>query len=207
MGSNVRFTWQPHSNRRAFDRRLCSSLKLNLRLSVAHHCQTTHSSVSLVWKNFYTDLIGIGCDMPIELGVPHLSVPEGFRPIFRSSPALDALGGFMSRGHADDLEIGLLIGPNHLNSRGFLHGGVIATLIDVAFGYMLVARSGGLRQVTASMKIDYRSSAVQGEWLDVVLNHVEKTGRKTLVSGRAVCGDRILAEASVLFVQPRRTQT
>ena len=43
--------------------------------------------------------------------------------------------------------------------------------------------------------------------VDVVLNHVEKTGRKTLVSGRAVCGDRILAEASVLFVQPKRTQT
>ena len=112
----------------------------------------------------------------------------------------------MSRGQADDLEVGLLIGPNHLNSRGFLHGGVIATLIDVAFGYMLVARSGGLRQVTASMKIDYRSSAVHGEWLDVVLNHVEKTGRKTLVNGRVVCGDRILAEGSVLFVQVRGTQ-
>jgi uncharacterized protein (TIGR00369 family) len=179
---------------------------LNLRLYVAHHSQRTNSSVSPAWKNCYTDLITIGCDLPIEFGTPHLSVPEGFRPIFRSSPALDALGGFMSRGQADDLEVGLLIGPNHLNSRGFLHGGVIATLIDVAFGYMLVARSGGLRQVTASMKIDYRSSAVHGEWLDVVLNHVEKTGRKTLVNGRVVCGDRILAEGSVLFVQVRGTQ-
>jgi acyl-CoA thioesterase FadM len=56
------------------------------------------------------------------------------------------------------------------------------------------------------MKIDYRSSAVHGEWLDVVLNHVEKTGRKTLVNGRVVCGDRILAEGSVLFVQVRGTQ-
>ncbi len=34
-------------------------------------------------------------------------IPEGFGPILRSSPVLEALGGFMSRGEGPDLEVGL----------------------------------------------------------------------------------------------------
>ena len=68
-------------------------------------------------------------------------VPPGFCLLLRSSPVLEALGGFLSRGDGDALEIGLLVGPTHLNARGRLHGGVSATLLDVAMGYMLSART------------------------------------------------------------------
>jgi len=64
------------------------------------------------------------------------AVPPGFGPILRSSPVLDALGGFMSRGEGEQLEIGLLVGPNHLNARGRLHGGV-----EFVFGNL---RDGGV---------------------------------------------------------------
>ena len=49
---------------------------------------------------------------------PQTPPPAGFGPILRSSPVLEALGGFMSRGEGPDLEIGLEVGPNHLNARG-----------------------------------------------------------------------------------------
>ena len=42
-------------------------------------------------------------------------VPEGFGPILRSSPVLDALGGFHSKGTGSALEIGLLVGERHCN--------------------------------------------------------------------------------------------
>jgi acyl-coenzyme A thioesterase 13 len=126
---------------------------------------------------------------------------HGFGPIFRTSPLLDALGGFMSKGDGNDLQIGLLVGQKHLNARGSLHGGVIATLVDVAFGYMIVARDGGRRQLTASVKVDYRSSAGLNEWLEAFIEQVERDGRKTKVTGRIVSGERVIVEASVLFVQ------
>ncbi len=127
-------------------------------------------------------------------------IPEGFGPILRTSPVLEALGGFMSRGEGADLEIGLLVGPNHLNARGGLHGGVIATLLDVATGYMLVARSGGKRRITARLTVDYRSGAKPGEWLQVHLDRTEEDGRKTLAYARLMAGERVVAEASVLFI-------
>lgn len=134
------------------------------------------------------------------MNAPVANVPDGFGPILRTSPVLEALGGFMSRGDGEALEIGLLVGPNHLNARGGLHGGVIATLMDVATGYMLVARSGGRRRVTARLTLDYRSGALPGEWLRVCLDRTEEEGRKTLAHARLVSGERLIAEASVLFI-------
>lgn len=128
------------------------------------------------------------------------AIPPGFGPILRSSPVLDALGGFMSRGDGDALEIGLLVGPTHLNARGALHGGVTATLLDVAIGYMLSARTGGRRRLTARMTVDYRSTAMPGEWLQVFLDRAEEDGRKTLAFGRLMSGERLVAEVSVLFI-------
>ena len=128
------------------------------------------------------------------------AAPEGFGPILRTSPVLEALGGFMSRGEGPDLEVGLCVGPNHLKARGGLHGGVIATLLDVATGYMLVARSGGKRRITARLTVDYRSGARPGEWLQVHLDRTEEDGRKTLAYARLMAGERLVAEASVLFI-------
>ena len=128
-------------------------------------------------------------------------VPPGFGPIFRSSPVLDALGGFMSHGEGEKLEVGLLVSPTHLNARGRLHGGVSATLLDVAMGYMLSARTNGRRWLTARMTIDYRSGAELGEWLHVLLDRTEENGRKTFAFGRLMSGERLIAEMSVLFVE------
>jgi len=131
---------------------------------------------------------------------PQTPPPAGFGPILRTSPVLEALGGFMSRGEGPDLEVGLCVGPNHLNARGGLHGGVIATLLDVATGYMLVARSGGKRRVTARLTVDYRSGAKPGEWLQVYLDRSEEDGRKTLAHARLIADERVVAEASILFI-------
>ncbi len=127
-------------------------------------------------------------------------IPEGFGPIFWTSPVLEALGGFMSRGEGEELEIGLRVGPDHLNARGGLHGGVIATLMDVATGYMLAARSGGRRRITARLTLDYRSGAAPGEWLQVHLDRIEADGRKTRAHARLMSGERLVAEASLLFI-------
>ncbi len=108
----------------------------------------------------------------------------------------------MSRGSGKSLEIGLLVGSKHLNTRGRLHGGITAILCDVGIGYIVSARADGRRQITASMTINYRSAAYFDEWVQVELDRTEQNGRKTLAYGRLLSGDRLVAETSILFVEP-----
>ena len=147
-------------------------------------------------------------------------VPEGFGPILRSSPVLDALGGFHSKGTGSALEIGLLVGERHCNSRGTIHGGVLATLADIGMGYLMVfgheppgrsqgeyrsAQHEGLpdapprRMTTASLNIDYTGSAKVGDWIDVRMD-APKIGRQiAFANARLMVGDRQVARASAVF--------
>ncbi|MEO8154369.1 MAG: PaaI family thioesterase [Rhizobacter sp.] len=127
-------------------------------------------------------------------------VADGFGPIFRSSPTLDALGGFMSRGSGASLEIALLVGATHLNSHGTLHGGVAATLADTGTGYLLAfATAPPRRMVTISLTVDYLSPAQLGELVQVVVDGSDLGGRTVFASGRLVVGARTVARIRVMF--------
>ncbi len=120
--------------------------------------------------------------------------PEGFGPIFHSSPLLDALGGFMSRGTGADLEIGLLVADVHTNSRGHLHGGVAATLADSGMGYLLAFGTEPPRRlVTVSLTVDYVAVADCGDWLRVHVDGADFTGRLVFAAGRLCVGERTIA--------------
>ncbi len=128
------------------------------------------------------------------------TVPAGFGPIFRSSPLLDTLGNFYSRGAGRQLEIGLLVGERHANARGQLHGGVVATLADCAMGYLLAFRSDPPRRlVTVSLSVDYVASASLGEWLDIRLDGADETGRLAFATATLAVGDRVIARARAVY--------
>ncbi len=50
--------------------------------------------------------------------------PEGFVPLFRTSPFLDTLGPFFYRPIGPGFIIGLRVAEKHGNARGFAHGGL-----------------------------------------------------------------------------------
>ncbi len=107
--------------------------------------------------------------------------PEGFAPHFRRSPVTDPWEPLYSRRTDDAVEIGLRVAAAHCNSRGFVHGGVIAALADNAMGLSLgvaaAAQGGALtRLVTVNLAVDYLASAQVGQWL-VVEPRVLKAGR------------------------------
>ena len=127
-------------------------------------------------------------------------VPNGFGPIFRSSPVLEALGHFYSRGEGLSLELGLLVSANHVNSRGSLHGGVIATFADVGIGYLLAFGSGTPRRlVTVSLNVDFIGSASLGDWVDLVLDPPHVGSRLAFANARLSVGERQIARASGVF--------
>ena len=87
---------------------------------------------------------------------PLPAVPDGFVPLFRTSPFLDLTGPYFHRPLTQGFLIGLRIAPMHTNASGTWHGGAIATLADVALGYVTAAsRKPPLRMVTSSLGIDY----------------------------------------------------
>ena len=56
--------------------------------------------------------------------------------------------------------IGLRAERNHCNTRGIVHGGVLATLADASLGYTIGFMQDPPRSlVTASLTIDYAGSA------------------------------------------------
>lgn len=127
-------------------------------------------------------------------------VPEGFGPIFRSSPLLDALGHFDSRGEGGTLELGLLVSSTHLNSRGSLHGGVIATFADVGIGYLLAFGSTPPRRlVTVSLNVDFVGGATLGDWIDLALDAPQVGARLAFANARLMIGDRQIARASGVY--------
>jgi hypothetical protein len=66
-------------------------------------------------------------------------IPEGFGPILRGSPVLDALGGFHSMGTGAALQIGLQVGECHCNSGGTVTGAILATLAEAQIAWANVA--------------------------------------------------------------------
>ena len=128
------------------------------------------------------------------------AVPPGFGPIFRSSPLLDALGSFHSRGEGKTLEIGLLVTARHTNARGGVHGGVLATLADIGMGYLMAYGSDPPRRLTtASLNIDYTGTAKVGDWIAVEMD-APRVGRQlAFANARLMSGDRQVARASAVF--------
>ncbi|HEY5008930.1 MAG TPA: PaaI family thioesterase, partial [Caulobacteraceae bacterium] len=85
---------------------------------------------------------------------------DGFAPHARKSPLTDPWEPLYARKLADRTVLGVVVATPHTNSRGFLHGGLIAALADNAMGLscgVVLARdglpAGGL--VTVSLGIDY----------------------------------------------------
>jgi acyl-coenzyme A thioesterase 13 len=127
-------------------------------------------------------------------------IPEGFTPLFRSSPFLDLLGPLYNKKTTDSLVIGLRCEQKHCNARGTVHGGVFSSVADVALGYN-AAFSGDkpVPMVTASLTIDYVGAAKLGDWIEVNTD-VQKVGRSMAFANcYFIVDNKRIARASGVF--------
>lgn len=132
-------------------------------------------------------------------GTPSVS-PAGFGPLFRSSPFLDLLGPVLGKGEREGLVVGLRVSEHHCNSRGTLHGGVIATLADVALGYVTAYSGDSPRGLTtASLSIDYTGTARPGDWIEVHVETFKVGSRLAFANCYVRCGETQVARASAVF--------
>ena len=85
----------------------------------------------------------------------------------------------------------------HLNPYGFVHGGALATLVDVAMGGA-VAAAGADAPVTIEMKVTYLEPGRPGRLRAEA--KVRKKGRRiTIVEAEVTQGDDLVALALATF--------
>lgn len=126
--------------------------------------------------------------------------PPGFEPHFRRSPVTDPWEPLWVKRDDTGLRLGVRIAAAHCNSRGSLHGGVIATLADNAMGLACAAAVGGsIRMVTVSLTTDFLGAAQHGQWLEVAATP-NRIGRTLCFASAIVSADgAVIARASGVF--------
>lgn len=130
------------------------------------------------------------------------AVPEGYEPLFRSSPFLELIGPLYHRHDDNGLTIGLRLDGRHVNARGAAHGGVLLTLADIALGYsMAFSEDPPLHMTTASMSVDFAGSAQEGDWV-VASTDIQKIGgRLAFANAYISVGDKRIVRASGVFAR------
>lgn len=126
-------------------------------------------------------------------------VPDGFMvDVRRQSGLIGAIGPLYARRNEDGVAVGLRVDERHLNTRGFLHGGVIAALLDIAFSDNVNAR-GTFGAVTANLTIQYVAKSRPGDWLEASASSVDVRRRLAHARGELRTDDGVVAFACASY--------
>ena len=135
-------------------------------------------------------------------------IPAGFEPHFRKSPMTDPWEPLYSRRLEKTVQMGLRLAKAHTNSRGLIHGGLIAALSDNAMGYACAQAMGwdtSKSLVTISLAVDFIGSADIGQWL-AIEPEVIRTGSTICFAQSLIkADDVVIARANGTFrVVPKK---
>src|SRR5262245_38650172 len=130
-----------------------------------------------------------------------MNVPEGFAPLFRTSPVLDLIGPIYSRGKGSELILGLRVENKHCNARGTIHGGILAALADVALGYTIAfAEDPPVGLVTANLTLDFAGTAKVGDWIETTVDIHKRGARLAFANCYLTVGSERIVRASAVFL-------
>jgi uncharacterized protein (TIGR00369 family) len=136
-------------------------------------------------------------------------IPEGFELDVRIQPhTFGGLAGpFYSRRQGSDLSLGLRIEERHCNSRGTCHGGLLATLADIALGYAcaLAASPDGKRRnfVTVDLTLQYLASTQVGDWVQSEVTVLTPGSRTASATGHLLANGNPVVRISANFRMAR----
>ncbi len=132
------------------------------------------------------------------------AIPDGWRPLPGLSPFNALVGPLYERRVNANLSLALRIETKHTNSRGICHGGVLATLADVALGYAMQAHvqaDQGPRFITVQLSLDYAGSAKLGDWIESAVEIQRVGSRLAFANGYLVAEGERIVRASAIFAR------
>jgi len=106
----------------------------------------------------------------------------GFRRLKVAGVYDQTLAPLYARRTEREYTVALRVEARHCNFQGILHGGALATFVDMSLGKAVGAVTGPVPSVTSSLSIDYLGTAAPGDW-------VETTGRVLRVGKRLIVAD------------------
>jgi uncharacterized protein (TIGR00369 family) len=114
---------------------------------------------------------------------------------------IEMIGPVYARGEGAGLVLGLRAERKHCNLRGTVHGGILATLADVALGYSLAfSTQPPTAAVTANLSLDFAGSAKEGDWLEARIDFHKLGSRLAFANCYLTVGESRVARASAVFL-------
>ena len=130
------------------------------------------------------------------------NIPAGFEPHFRKSPVTEPWEPLYSRFTDKAVQMGLRLAKAHTNSRGLIHGGLIAALSDNAMGYSCAQAIGWDKSkslLTISLAVDFIGSAEIGQWLSIEPEVIRTGSTICFAQSLIKADDAVIARASATF--------
>jgi uncharacterized protein (TIGR00369 family) len=128
-------------------------------------------------------------------------IPEGFQRVQRPrrNPFNELVGPFYERRRGEEVSLGLRIEERHSNSRGICHGGLLATMADLALGYAMLSIARQSSFVTVNLSLDFAGSAREGDWVESQAE-VQKTGARLAFANCYLVANGVrIVRASAIF--------
>jgi acyl-coenzyme A thioesterase 13 len=127
-------------------------------------------------------------------------VPPGFAPSPRTGPFFDLIGPVYTSTGERGILLGLRARTEHCNARGFVHGAVLAALLDVVCGRNCSALTpSSPNLLTVSLTVDYVAAARDGDWLEASATVTRAGRRLAFADGLIEAAGRAVAKASAVF--------
>jgi acyl-coenzyme A thioesterase 13 len=166
----------------------------------------TKSSAIVRVIGFGIQNLNIRNSKQIEIMSDQIEIPEGFEPLFRTSPFLDTTGPYYSKMDGKNLIVGMRILDKHINGRGFAHAGVFMTISDVAIGYAAAfSQDPPANLITISLNTDFVGSALKGDWIEVRVD-IQKIGKQVAFANAFIYkGEERIVRVNAVFAVYQKT--
>lgn len=131
-------------------------------------------------------------------------IPAGFARHPRRSPLTEPWEPIYFKATPDAYILGLRLAEAHTNSRGLIHGGLIAALADNAMGLSCVVKGRLSGIVTINLSVDFLGSAKIGQWLAFETDFVKIGGSICFAQCFVTADGEACARANATFKIPSR---
>lgn len=102
---------------------------------------------------------------------------------------LELVGGIWHRELDGQRQFGFLARPIHANRNGVVHGGMLMTFVDRAFGMSARMASGAERAATVNLNNQFMSPMEIGSFATITPRVAQLTRRLAFMEGSVMCGD------------------
>lgn len=134
-----------------------------------------------------------------------MPIPPGYAPAPLDEGYLNRVGPLYAQRDGDgSYRIAFRADAAHLNRYGVVHGGMLATLADVAIGMNLARVTDAVETtLTLNLAMDFIDASASGDWIEAQVSLTKRAGRVRFGDCELRVGERLIARGHATFYAPR----